>query len=237
MDKRILIVHPNSDMILAIINLLHEIRSQGYRLSEKCAKTAMEAEQSFHAAEPVDLLITGVEIPEGTKASEGPGEQCRRGLELVRRFRALSPRMATILVFAGQVDNDLYAFTQSEGRCRLVVEGQGFQEHLTNAIIKYVRPHQPEAPRRVYLEINLFTKPGYSYYQFQPEGQPPRKLHPLKVKTSVLKELVAESLGVHIDNPAWKKELKQLGEHLADTLFESTPGNNEFFEELMKWNT
>src|SRR5690349_20876583 len=101
MDKRILIVHPNFDMIRTIINLLHEVRSQGYRLSEKCARTAIEAEQSFPAAERVDLLITEVEIPEGTKPSAGAGEQCRRGLQLVRRLRGLSPGMATILVFAG----------------------------------------------------------------------------------------------------------------------------------------
>jgi CheY-like chemotaxis protein len=166
MDKRILIVHPNSDMIMTIINLLHEIRSQGYRLSEKCAKTSIAAQQSFPAAEPIDLLITGVEIPEGTKPSAGAGEQRRQGLELARRFRALSPGMATILVSTGQLDNDLAAFYQSEGRCGLVVEGKGFQEHLTNEIIKYVRPHKPEAPSRVNLLINLSTEPGNSYYEF-----------------------------------------------------------------------
>src|SRR5215471_18054111 len=153
MDKRVLIVHPNSDMILTIIGLLNEIKSQGYRLSEKWAKTAMEAEQSFPAAEPVDLVITAVEIPEGTKPSAGAGEQCRRGLELVRRFRALSPGMATILVFAGQLDNDLFAFTQSEGCCGLVMEGKGFQENLTSEIIKHVGRHKPKAPSRVNLEI------------------------------------------------------------------------------------
>src|SRR5215468_7115811 len=135
MDKRVLIVHPNSDMILTILGLLKkEIKSQGYRLSEDWATIAMEAEQSFLAAEPVDLVITAVEIPEGTKPSVAAGEQCRRGLELVRRFRALSPGMATILVFAGQVDNDLYAFTKSEGGCGLVVEGRDFPENLKNEI-------------------------------------------------------------------------------------------------------
>src|SRR5215472_14762766 len=122
MDKRVLIVHSNSDMILTIIGLLNEIKSQGYRLSEKWARTATEAEQSFPAAEPVDLVITAVEIPEGTEPSAGAGEERRRGLELVRRFRALNPEMAAILVFAGQLDNDFYAFTQSEC-CGLVVEG------------------------------------------------------------------------------------------------------------------
>ena len=242
MDKSVLIVHPNSDMILTIIGLLNEIKSQGYRLSEKWAKTAIEAEQSFPAAEPVDLVITAVEIPEGTKPSVGAGEQCRRGLELVRRFRALSPGLATILVFAGQLDNELFAFTQSEC-CGLVVEGKGFQENLTNEIIKHVRPHKPEAPSRVNLEINLSTEPGYSYYQFQPEGQLPGKSHPLTVTPSVLKELVdkslriEESLRVDIDNPAWKEELRRLGEDLANELFDSTPGNREFYEELSKWNT
>jgi len=222
MDKRVLIVHPNSDMIVTIVRFLDEMKSQHYRLT--CATTAMEAEQSFPAAEPVDLVITAVEIPEGTKPSVGAGEQCRRGLELVRRFRALSPGLATILVFAGQLDNELFAFTQSEC-CGLVVEGKGFQENLTNEIIKHVGPHKPEAPSRVNLEINLSTEPGYSYYQFQPEGQLPGKSHPLTVTPSVLKELVdksrriEESLRVDIDNPAWKEELRRLGENLANELF------------------
>jgi hypothetical protein len=233
MDKRVLIVHPSSDMILTIQDLVDEIRSRGYCLSRKRAKTAMEAEQSFSATEPVDLVITAVEIPEGTKASAGAGEQCRRGLELVRRFRALSPGVATILVVAG-VDDDLFAFTQSEGRCALVVEGKGFEENLRNEIIQYVRPHKPDA--RVNLDITLSER-GYSYYQFQPEGQLPGKPHLLTLTSSKLTELVDKSRGIDIDNPAWMEELRLLGENLSNELFESTPGNVRFYEELTKWKT
>ena len=80
MDKRVLIVHPNSDMILTILGLLKkEIKSQGYRLSEDWATTAMEAEQSFLAAELVDLVITAVEIPSTEPGDRNDSCLCRRG--------------------------------------------------------------------------------------------------------------------------------------------------------------
>src|SRR5215813_1087208 len=196
MDKSVFIVHPNSDMFLTISDILKEIEPQGYRFYERWAKTAMEAlRKSFSAAEAFDLLITAVEIPESTKLSAGAGEQCRWGLELVRTFRAKSPGMAAILVLAGQPDHDLVAFTKSEEcSCGLVVEGKGFQENLTNEIIKHVGPHKPEAPSRVNLEINLAK--GYSYYQFQREGREPESAHQLTVTPSVLRELVDESLRI-----------------------------------------
>jgi hypothetical protein len=61
-------------------------------------------------------------------------------------------------------------------------------------------------------------------------------MHPLTVTPSVLKKLVGESLRV-IDKPAWQEKLRRLGENLANKLFESTPGNLEFYEDLSMWNT
>jgi hypothetical protein len=232
MTKRVLIVHPDKDMILVIEELLDEIReSEGYDLSWSHAKTQRDAEHKAGPGKPLELIVTSLEIPEDNKPSAGAGEQHRRGLKLIRDLLHANPGMAAILI-TGQADNEVVAFTQSE-RVGLVQEGAGFKDQLEAEIARHLGSHKPETPRRVDLEISLSTDQGCSC-RFHKGG---RTLFegPLDVDRARLRHLVEDSRDVRVDNHRWEKDLRLVGEALADELFQPTPANLAFrdkFHEL-----
>jgi CheY-like chemotaxis protein len=247
MKKRVLIVHPNSDLAWTIRDLLEEVgRAEHHDLSVNWARTQAKAEQLASAAEPVDLVVTGVEVPEDDTPSAGAGEQRRLGVELVRRLRALRPETSAILI-ASHVDDDVFAFSQSEG-VRLVMEGGRFGERLKSEVSGCLVPQKSETRERVDLEISLSAKKGCCY-QFQREGRKPGEVHFLTVDPSKWRDWVEDShdwvrqcragleqsRGTPIMNHGWERPLKRLSEGLAHELLESTPANREFLKELSWW--
>jgi CheY-like chemotaxis protein len=251
MKKRVLVVHPSSDMILAIQDLLDEIaKAEGVDLAVVRAKSQSRAEQAA-GGDDVDLLVASLEIPESDQASAAAGEQQRRGLALARKLRAGSNRPAAILI-TGHVDDAVFAASQSEG-IGLVLDGSGFAAGLEKQVRAHLLAAQAsskdadaEPPERVDLEISL--KEQGCYYQFQREGKPAGEVHLLSVNAKKLATWVADAQDwvktcrrfveePHHgpDDPEWKRKLKRLSEALTEELFERTPENIGFLRELSKW--
>lgn len=232
MNKHVLVVYPNPDLLIEITLLLQKLRDRaGYVLSWSTARNLAEARSTIQGRHP-DLVITEVELWEDEKTPDGAGEQHRRGLDLVREVRAVNPKAAAILV-TGQVDNDIFALTQSEN-AGLALHGAGILEKLRSEMVRFLGPTKSALPRRVNLEICLTTE-GQSTYQFQMEGQPALPGRPLEVDKNKLKKLVEKSRRVPKDTETWKSELTEVGEELADELFQPTPTNLLFRDEFNRW--
>ena len=236
MSRHVLVVYPNSDMLVEIMDLLEKLRdTKGYNLSWSTARNLDVALSKAREGQRPDLVITAVEIWADGKAADGAGEQHRRGLDLVREVRKVNPRAAAILV-TGQVDNEIFALIQSENS-GLAFSGAGILEKLRSEMVRFLGPNRPAVPRRVNLEIYLTTE-GQSGYQFQVDGQPPQLGQPLEVDKEKLRTLVRQSLRIHDeeeDAEEWEIKLKEVGRCLADVLFDGAPTNRKFRDEFNEW--
>lgn len=239
MKKRILIVHPDTNMFVAIKDLLDEIRDDGgYEFSWSYARNQREAENKAGPLKSLDLVVTSLEISEDDKPSACAGEQRRRGLELVRGLRKARPGIAAAILITGQVDKEVVAFTQSEQDTGLVQEGPAFKKGLQSEITKHLSPHKPEKPRRVDLEISLAEKPEECRCRFH-EGGTDLFRGLLTVNKDTLHDLVKYSgyllRDVREGDDRWKSDLEMAGEDLEEMLFNDSPANMEFrdkFHEL-----
>jgi CheY-like chemotaxis protein len=233
MNRRVLVVYSNTDMLTEITDLLETLRdNEEYELTWNTARNLAQAMDKVREASRFDLVITAVEIWENEKAADGAGEQHRRGLKLVQEVRAKNPEAEAIIV-TGQVDNEIFALAQSE-KAGLVFHGAGFLDRLRSEMVRFLGPTRPAGSRRVNLEICLSTE-GTSTYQFQMEGQPPLPIHPLDVEKGDLKKLVDKSRRIPRDTQTWKSELTEVGEELARELFQPTPKNIQFRDEFNRW--
>lgn len=231
MKKQVLIVHPNSDMILMIEDLLSEL-GDAYDLSIKWARSRAVAEQ--HAAtKPIDLIVTALEIAADDNSPLGAGEQRRLGMELVRTLRTKFPGLPAIIV-TDHVDDEVSDFTQSEGTS-LAREGEKFAGQLKLAVTQLLGPPRPNAPQRVVLSISLSTDKDKCAYQFQPDGGGVRTGRPFTIEQDKLEDLVKQSRAVHVRESSWVDELKRIGEALTDQLFNHTTANLEFRDEFNEW--
>lgn len=234
MNKHVMIVHADSEMILMVMDIVERIRAEGHDLSIAHAKTQKSAEQLAQAS-PVDLLVTDLEISHDEKTTAGAGEQQRRGLELFRTLRIANPNMAGIII-TPHVD-EVFDLAESEGFDLVKEGGEKIADRLRSKIIDRLGSCEPEKPRHVDLEISLSTdKENGCYYQFQPEGQLPRRARPLIIHPKKLTDLVEDCRDVHFESGSWKRELKNIGEALAAELFNNdTPENQKFVAEFNKW--
>jgi CheY-like chemotaxis protein len=236
--QHVLVVHPDPTLRGMVHNMLGELGDgdAGFDIAERRA-TSLAAAESKAASEPVDLLITALEIPADDKSFVGVGEQRRLGIELVRTLRAKTPDMKAIIV-TGQVDNDVYEFSQSDG-IGLVLEGQKFGPLLTSTVKRLLGPTNqvppaPGRPRRVVLSISLSRDLSRCSYQFQEDGGAPRTAQPFDLTPDLLERLVHRS-SVHVKDPGWEYELKDVGETLSELLFYKTPRNQQFYGALREW--
>ena len=232
MKRRVLIVHPDPNMILAIEDLLGELsESEGYDLSVMRARSRPVAEERARN-ESIHLVITALEMAADDKSPVGAGEQRRLGMELVRTLRTNMPGLAVIIV-TGHVDEEVSDFTQSAGM-RLAREGEKFADRLKSAVTQLLGPHQPDTPQRVVLSISLFK--DRCTYQFQPEGGDARVGQTLPaIGQEQLKSLAEWSRDVDVGEKRWIRTLKLVGEELAQQLFYSTPANIAFSEAFHEW--
>jgi CHAT domain-containing protein len=234
MEKRILIVHPNPDMILTIRGILDDTcRSEGYKLAIKHAKTQKAAEELLETG-PFDVVITGLEVALDEKPLEPAGEQARRGLALICKLRGIKPELTAVLI-TGHIDDDIYDFARLKN-VGLAREGRNFREMLTDEVQRCLASKGTSESRRVELEITLDPGNGGCFYQFQCKGQPCHPARMLSVDTEKLEVLVWKSRRVHIEEPDWEMELREVGEELAEQLFlQSTPGSRQLLEEFNQW--
>jgi CheY-like chemotaxis protein len=225
---------------------------QGFDIAERRA-TSRAAAESKAVSEPVDLLITALEIPADDKSFVGVGEQRRLGMELVRTLRGKTPKMKAIIV-TGHVDDEVFEFAQSDGM-GLVLEGEKFGRQLTSTVKRLLRPADPKPPtdddrkspkpadpvppvparpRRAVLSISLSRDLSRCSYQFQDDRGAPRTAQPFDLTPDLLERLVHRS-SVHVKDPGWEYELKDVGETLSELLFYKTPKNIQFYGALREW--
>lgn len=235
MKRRVLIVHPDADMVLTIEGLLNELsKVKEYDLSFQHAKSRGLAEEKT-GSEPIDLVVTALEIAANAKSPVGAGGQHRLGMELVRTLRSTRPALRAIIV-TGEQDDDVLDFAQTPGT-RLVQEGETFAMGLKSMATELLGPHQADVRQRVVLSISLFNEKARCVYQFQSqsEGGWPRTAQPLDIEPGRLMELVEDSRVVHIGDPTWEHDLKNVGEKLADELFQPTAANLAFRDDFNQW--
>ncbi|MGD8208058.1 MAG: response regulator, partial [Thiohalocapsa sp.] len=231
MAKTVLIIHPDAEMILEIQDQLDEIgRSLGVDVRSKRARSHAEALAAAEKDGP-DLVITETEIPPGDIPVEAAGEHAHRGLTTIRELRARYPDLNAILI-TGHVDDTVFEFSQTEV-VGLVREGGGFRDSLDAQIRQRLGGQAPAAKNQFELEIVLAPEGGGCFYQFQQQGQPCHTPRRLSVDTETLLSLVRKSRRVHIDEPEWEEELREIGEDLAYQLFlQRTPDNLQFLEDF-----
>jgi hypothetical protein len=250
MKKHVLIAHPDKDMRRAIEDILDDVLGRkGHTLWSSGATSLREAERKADPSEPLNLVVSSLEIPEDDQPLEGAGEQHRHGLELVRSLRGARPGMAAIII-TGHVDDEVFDSLRKED-VGLVREGAAFKDQLHAEITRYLSPHEPEERRRIDLEIALSPDEG-SLWWFN-EGGMDLGRGPLLVNRARLRDLVIDSRDIRIggdsrlrnghrgedlqrlEEAPWERDLRNVGEALADELFQTAPANLKFrdkFHEL-----
>jgi CHAT domain-containing protein len=248
MKKRVLVVHPNPEMVLEIRDLLDEVaNAEGLELSFSRAKSQKAAEEAAGSGGNLDLLVSTLEIPEDDRPSAAAGEQQRRGLVLLRKLRSQSTRPAAILI-TSHVDDEVFAASQSE-EIGLVLEGSGFAQRLKSQMRACLKDARAEGPKRVDLEITFNFKEERCYYQFQREGKPAGEVHSFPISANNFDKWVKEARDflrtcrrwveqphhTEDDRGEWQRQLQRLSEELTQELFERTPLNRRFLQELSEW--
>jgi hypothetical protein len=175
-----------------------------------------------------------LEIALDDEPLEPAGNQGRRGMDLIRKLRQIKPGLAAVLV-TGHIDDDIYNFTRVED-VSLAREGKDFPDELARELKRCLGSKGTAESRRVDLEIVLSPDNGGCFYQFQYGGRPCQAARMLYVDTKKLENLVNKSRRVHIEEPGWEMELREVGEALAEQLFlQRTPANLQFLEEFNQW--
>lgn len=231
MSKTVLIMHPDVEMILEIQDQLYDVAQRlGIAVTSRRARSQAEA-RARAGEDEFDLIITETEIPPGDMPTDAAGERVHRGLTTIRELREKRPDLEAILI-TGHVDDAVFEFSQTED-VGLVREGGGFREGLEAQIRERLGGETSTGKNCFDLEIALAPDGAGCSYQFQQEGQPCHTSRRLSVDTDELLKLVRKSRRVHIDEPEWEEDLREIGEELAEQLFlQRTPDNLRFLEEF-----
>lgn len=230
MDKSILIVHQDPEMILAIRDIIDNVsRGKGCEFVVRHAKTQMAA-ADLARTKTFDLVIVGLEIALDDTPQQPAGEHSKGGQDLIRTLRQIKDDMAAILI-TGHLDDDIYDFTEEED-VSLAREGKHFTELLIDKIEKSLLASGTGKTRHIVeLEITL-NRDGLCLYQIQREGLAMTKPRLLDVSPELLNDLVEKSRDVHVldnDKKTWKRDLREIGESLLEELFSKKTNNNAAF--------
>ena len=233
MTKHVLIVHPDSNMILEVRDILEKVGlSEGFHPSVKWAKNQAAAESQAKEAQ-IDLVITALEIAAGERPQEGAGEESKRGIALIRGLRVTRPAMAAILIITGNVDDELQDFTTLED-AGLARAGQQFERHLGSEVRRRLATGtiEPPAPKRINIDISLSKEPANCICTFCSGGQLLLRPVVLTIDAQNLGELVEKSRSIDIGDPGhrWKREMREVGKALAQEIFQPTPEGQRFSE-------
>ncbi len=237
MRKSILVVHPEAEMILTVMDILKQVASGEYEEpSIQFARHQVGAKCLAEKAQ-YDLVVSALNIPHDETDAQAAGSEGLLGLDLIRTLRSTNPEMPAVIICKGSPDTDVIRFA-AEPQVVLLPEEGDIEPDLTQAVSKLLRMPSGDLQaerKRVDLEINLDPEDGGCTYRFHCEGYPSVPAKVLTVEHKALRSLVDKSKRVDVTKACWEEELREVGEELNRQLFEDTPRSRGFAEDFCRW--